>query len=401
MLENTYFEYCIDPTADEPIMLILKQIGNTYDEYGNISEWGVQGADFCKELLLLDSVGKSRIQIWINSIGGSVIDGYSILGAMLKTKAKVDTYNIGVAASTAGWLFEAGRNRDMSDYATWMGHNPHTADGEESEILQKFRDSIIKIISERTGTGLDETGKMLDKETYMTASECLASGFCDTITATSKQNVKKMKGVASIQDKYKLALQISNIALPTKKTNIMADVKFPIIINKLNSFRKPEDALHEASSEVMISEAIDAIFNRAAVAESGLTSTKEALKIANKAKDDLQTQYDDLDKKMKKIKADMEEAEEADNKNKATEMVNSFVAMGKILNKPEEINSWIEDASASKEAFEKVKNRLTNLPVNKEAKKLVIDVNPALTGTGGPKNAAKIMHEIAKKNGQK
>ena len=399
MLENTYFEYCIDPTADEPIMLILKQIGNTYDEWGNITEWGVQGADFCKELLLLDSVGKSRIQIWINSIGGSVIDGYSILGAMLKTKAKVDTYNIGVAASTAGWLFQAGRTRDMSDYATWMGHNPHSSDGEDSEILQKFRDSIIKIISERTGTGLDETGKMLDKETYKTASECLRDGFCDTITATSRQNVKKMSGAKSIQDKYKLALEISNIALPTKKINNME--KFPVIINKLNTFRKPEDALHEASSETMIVEAIDGLYNRAAIAESGLTSTKDALRIANKAKDDLQTQYDDLKKKMDKIKADMEEAEEADNLKKAKDMVNGFAQMGKIVNTPEEINNWVTDAAASKEAFEKVKNRLTNLPVNKEAKKLVITGAVPGTGTGGPKNAAQRMHEIAQRVGQK
>jgi len=134
MFEHTNFEYCIDPLADEPIMLILKHIGNAYDDQGNITEYGVQGADFCRELLLLDNAGKRNIQIWINSVGGSVIDGYSILGAMLKTNATVDTYNIGVAASTAGWLFEAGQNRDMSDYATWMGHNPHSTDGDDPEI---------------------------------------------------------------------------------------------------------------------------------------------------------------------------------------------------------------------------------------------------------------------------
>src|ERR1700761_7304409 len=128
MYDSTQFQYVIDPAADEPIMLILQQIGNTCNEAGDIIEWGVQGADFCKELLMLDMMGKTRIQIWINSIGGSVIDGYSILGAMLKANTRVDTYNIGVAASTAGWLFEAGKTRDMCDYATWMGHGPHATD---------------------------------------------------------------------------------------------------------------------------------------------------------------------------------------------------------------------------------------------------------------------------------
>ena len=61
--------YCIDPSADEPILLINKHIGS--DEKDGI---GIDGATFQQELLFLDSLGKKRIQVWINSMGGTVMD---------------------------------------------------------------------------------------------------------------------------------------------------------------------------------------------------------------------------------------------------------------------------------------------------------------------------------------
>lgn len=397
MLENTHFEYCIDPKADEPIMVILNQIGNSYDDEGNVTTWGVQGAQFCKELLLLDSVGKSRIQIWINSIGGSVIDGYSILGAMLKTKAKIDTYNIGIAASTAGWLFQAGRTRDMSDYATWMGHNPSSTTGEESEILTKFRDSIIKIISERTNTSIEETAAMLDKETYLTASECLAKGFCDTITATSTQNKKRMSAAATIQDKYKLALEISNIVLPNKhetvKTIVM-DINNKLDVNITNALQLVPEA-----SPAMVVKSISEIQNALIIEQGKVTEANKALTIANKAKEDLQAKYDDLCKDMQEVK-DLMEKEAAETLNKeANEMVNGFAAAGKIKNDAETIAKWVNRAKVSAPEMQEIKNMLNDLPVNKDAKKIEEVVN-IIGGNGAPKNTATLMHNIAMKHKQ-
>ena len=65
--------YTQDSTADEPIMLINKHIG-----YSEKDGQGVDGSLFQEELLYLDSLGKKAIQVWINSPGGSVVDGYNI-----------------------------------------------------------------------------------------------------------------------------------------------------------------------------------------------------------------------------------------------------------------------------------------------------------------------------------
>jgi len=386
------FEYTIDASADEPIMLILKQIGHTCDAQGNITEYGVAGSDFCRELLLLDAMGKKRIQVWINSIGGSVIDGYSILGAMLKAKTPVDTYNIGVAASTAGWLFEAGRNRDMSDYATWMGHNPHSTQGDHPEILDKFRTSITHIIAARTGKDDDLVADMLEKETYMTASECLMEGFCDTITVTSRQHVKSMKNAATITDKYHTAAQIVNQFLPDKNTEIMDVNKMDIsITNKLG--------LDADATPATVARAIADIKNKLASETDRANGAEDALKISNKTKSEIQRRYDEVLRENDELKCRAEEEATATRLKAAKDLVNSFVAMGKIENKAEFIQPWVNLAKGSAEELETVKNMLTALPVNKEAKK--IDVVNTLNGNGGSKNLSMKMHELARKHSQK
>jgi ATP-dependent protease ClpP protease subunit len=101
-----YFMYTVNVDSDEPIMLINKHIG--YDEADG---YGIMGDLFQAELLALDQMEKKRIQVWINSPGGSVMDGYNMYTAMLKTKTKVDTYCVGICASMAAVLFQAGRKR--------------------------------------------------------------------------------------------------------------------------------------------------------------------------------------------------------------------------------------------------------------------------------------------------
>ena len=112
---DSMFKYTIDAESDEPIMLINKHIG--YDESDGM---GIDGAEFERELMTLDTMKKKRIQVWINSPGGMVLDGWSIYNSILKTKTKVDTYCVGIAASIAGVIFQAGRERNMADYGILM-----------------------------------------------------------------------------------------------------------------------------------------------------------------------------------------------------------------------------------------------------------------------------------------
>ena len=55
-------KYTIDIAAEEPIMMLDKHIG-----YDSDKGEGIDGAEFAKELLYLDSLQKKRIQVRINT----------------------------------------------------------------------------------------------------------------------------------------------------------------------------------------------------------------------------------------------------------------------------------------------------------------------------------------------
>ena len=64
------FIYTQNSDSDEPILLIDGHIG--FDEEDG---QGVDGGQVLRELLYLDTLNKKRIQVWINSPGGVVMDG--------------------------------------------------------------------------------------------------------------------------------------------------------------------------------------------------------------------------------------------------------------------------------------------------------------------------------------
>ena len=95
-----YFLYTIDEWADEPVMLINKHIGLDAEE-----GMGIMGDQFQEELLALDSGRygvKQCIKVYINSAGGRIGDGMNIYSAIVKSTTPVDTYCVGMVASTAG-----------------------------------------------------------------------------------------------------------------------------------------------------------------------------------------------------------------------------------------------------------------------------------------------------------
>jgi ATP-dependent Clp protease protease subunit len=343
------WQYVIDVESDEPIMLINTHIG--FDEEEG---QGVDGAAFQRELLQLDTMGKKRIQVWINSPGGIVMDGYNIYNAILKSNTKVDTYNVGIAASIAAVIFQAGRKRVMADYSLLMYHNPYGGDSSE---LKKMRESIAEMIASRTGTTLDEVLKMMDRTTWIKASEALACGFCDEIDYSKDNNVKHGNAKAMwdagkiLANKF-LTTNIKKMTKVANKLGLNAEANEDSIIaaiteveNKFtkvsNDLKKMEDDYAEAKAKL-------------AEMEDKLSEAKKKAEDADKAKADAE-----MDKK----------------KSEAKNMVEGFAKAGKIKN--ESIEKWVNQAIVD---FDGVKNLLEELPTTKKATVITVS-NSASTAT--------------------
>ncbi len=345
------FKYTIDPEANEPVMLLDKAIGIDADTLD-----GIDGADFQRELLALDNMGKKRIQVWINSPGGYVMDGYNIFNAILKSNTPVDTYNYGIAGSIAGVIFMAGRRRYMADYAQMMVHNP--AGSDNATMMQSMKASLVTMLTAKSNLTTDSVAYMMDRTTWMGASECLQHGFATDMENTKASNRKWMGDPTAY---WAESNKVINSILSIQKPHTMQK-----ITNKLN--------LVEGSNEDAILTAINAIENKASEAIAQRDALQTAVTEAATKVTDLQTQLDAANAKITAAEQAAKDATDAANLEKATNMVKEQAAAGRIKNDEAVIAKWTNLAVTD---FDGTKAMIEDLPVNKTAPQNVVNIDPS------------------------
>jgi len=156
-----------------------------YDVVGD--SWiGTDAGTFVKQLNALKT---KRINLRINSPGGSVFDGMAIYNALARHSAEVTSYIDGLAASIASVIALAGKKVVIAENAMMMIHNPWSYAAGNSEelrkvadVLDQIKETIINTYATRTGLKRDEIAKMMDDETWFTAEEAIAKKLADEST---------------------------------------------------------------------------------------------------------------------------------------------------------------------------------------------------------------------------
>lgn len=361
--------YCLDPNAAEPIMLLDQPIGMDSD-FPN--DPFIDGSLFAKEMMYLDSMGKTTINVWIASGGGSVLDGMKIYNAILQTKAKVNTHII-FAASIAAVISQAGRERTMADFGKLMFHNPS---GGDDKGLAAIKDSIITMVEKRSKLSYQDISKMMSRTTWIGADEALALGLCDTIEHSSDLNKPRMIG--AVTEMVNVAKLYVNNAL--KKTN-----------NKMNevalSLGLAEDATQEQIAAA-ISELKSTKESVPATAQATTEASAEATIEISSLNEILTTLQAELDA----IKNASKEAEVTAAKEKATTLVNKFT--NKLGNAAEEVKlTWINKAI---ENYSETESMLEALPVNFKGSNIENKAAEVDVPTSALYLAAKVKNELKK-----
>ena len=402
--------YTVDPTADEPIMLINKHIG--FDEQEGP---GIMGDLFQNELLQLDGLGKKRIQVWINSPGGVVTDGYAIYNAILKSNTPVDTTCVGIAASIAGVVFQAGRRRIMADYGILMYHNPfnptgNTNDDDGAKMLEAMRESIVTMVCTRSNMPRAEVESMMHRTTFIEAGEAKQVGLCDEVETSANENTQYLHNEKPINGTdgntthlVSYFRQCNNILnqLYTTKNNPLPMHAMLKITAQLG--------LHDAATEQHIADAIKSLQNKAYAAETALISANrkadEEARASNSALEKLRADMDDLNNKLNakqkefedckaKLDAlakDQAETEEQSKEEKAKNMVTQFAMQGRIKNDAAVVNKWVQLAKFD---FDGTREMMETLPLNKEAVKIPTGHGNGESFTNSIALSARVMNNI-------
>lgn len=151
------------------------------------------------QLLYLESENRDdAIHLYINSPGGSVTAGFAILNTMEFISCPVHTTIMGQACSMASLLAQAGEpgQRRMMRNARHMVHSVSSGARGTVHDMKISMAETIRLNDELTdvyvncnsrGKTKEDIMKVIDRDTFMTASESIEFGLADHIIETRKK----------------------------------------------------------------------------------------------------------------------------------------------------------------------------------------------------------------------
>ena len=154
-----------------------------YDEINNISSDVV-----CSKLRAMDILNHKNISLEINSPGGSVPDGMSIVNTIEHIKSKVITIISGQACSMAALISICGDYRLIYANSYWMQHSTSDIVGDyvnyikdRTKFLCEFEHRTEKMLKLKTKLSNTDIIKIRTGELWLSAKQALDKGVVDEI----------------------------------------------------------------------------------------------------------------------------------------------------------------------------------------------------------------------------
>lgn len=261
-------------------MLLFGEISN----FNERKEAVINGHIFAKNLYFISEHLKN-IEIHINSVGGSINQGNSIINAMNGARmngASISTKIIGVADSMAGMIAAFGDRgkRIASNFSSGVVHLPMAEDEKTGKMIAidempesnlknealAMRDMLVTMMATSTSKSESIVRKQMEKGVRLNAKQMKEFGMIDKIVKLSNSPIE-------IENKTAVELMVacSNINIENPK-------KMTLVNKKLG--------LMGEASEVSAVEAIEKLTNKAAKADQLQVDldakTKEAEQLQNK-----------------------------------------------------------------------------------------------------------------------
>jgi len=147
------------------------------------------------QLMYLDSVEKRDITMHVDSPGGSVKSGLSMVDVMRYIGSDVATINTGMAASMGSILLSSGTKgkRSSLNFSKVMIHQVssgaqgHVADNRISQMeSEKYNFILFKMLAENSGRDFQYVLDAARRDKWLNSQEALDFGFIDEVILTDK-----------------------------------------------------------------------------------------------------------------------------------------------------------------------------------------------------------------------
>lgn len=212
------------------------QIGNTYDDNGNITQKGVELIDVVAQIQ--DFTEAEAIHVHINSEGGYVSVGRSI-AEFLKSVPNCFTIAETLCASIATEIHLAVplQNRFIVEGTTYLIHNPwlQSVSGDASQLeeyakgIKETESEMISMYSKATGVSKEALSGLMKIETSLTSEQCLKLGFASAVLPKMEKravallyNQKQINMKKPLMDRLALAMSAFTEALKSNEREAVA-----------------------------------------------------------------------------------------------------------------------------------------------------------------------------------
>jgi HK97 family phage prohead protease len=164
------------PSTEETDVFIFDEIGGSF---------GVDAKTFAEDL---NAISTPRINLRINSPGGSVTEGMAIRSSLLHHASWVKASVDGIAASAASVIALGADEIETMPGAQWMLHDAsmnvegQAVDmGKAQTFLDRQSDNLAEIYAKRMGISTEEARQLMLAETWAFAGEAVEMGLADRV----------------------------------------------------------------------------------------------------------------------------------------------------------------------------------------------------------------------------
>ena len=164
--------------------------------------WGVSAKAVIDALAAVADV--PTVHLRINSPGGDVFEGRAIVEAIKRFSGKTIAHIDSLAASAATSIAIAADEVEIAQGAFFMIHNASgmvwgdkTDMRETADLLEKVEGTIVHDYNAKTGKDTADIVAWMGAETWFTADEAVAEGFCDRLAATADKATQNTWNLAA------------------------------------------------------------------------------------------------------------------------------------------------------------------------------------------------------------
>lgn len=363
-----------------------------YNRIGKSSFWfgkGDSAEGFAGKLKNLGEIEK--LDIYINSPGGSIFEGSAIVSQIDRKKVEgveVNTHIEGIAASMASIIAMTGEKIYMPEYSLMMIHKPSGGAAGEADdlrktadLLDKLENKMIGIYKRHTSKTDDEIKELCAKTTWMDAVE--AAEMFDNVVIIKNEKVEDAEAASNVVSTLTMMVD-DDIEVPDKYKSILTGEVGGELVSKVTEPKEEitvDGALEEAKPE-------DEVILEEPMNETAADKRIKDLELAIR-----EARIEELERTLAKKEADelealyKSEAEEFDNLPIATDDLAELI---KLL-----------DGKDSKKEYDSFMNLLTSMK-NVIAESAILEVMGTDVQTKAEANPEeeldKIINELMEKN---